>query len=80
MTAVNHGGKTTKPVDETANKSPDRIERIYYDKRKTILKEEIPYKNNRMDGRLRSETFYVNGVADGPFAVLSFYTSLNTGV
>jgi antitoxin component YwqK of YwqJK toxin-antitoxin module len=27
------------------------------------------------DGRLVSETFYVNGTADGPFAVLSFYTS-----
>jgi antitoxin component YwqK of YwqJK toxin-antitoxin module len=91
--------------NETMEKVPDRIERTYHDKNKKILKEEIPYKNNRIDGmrkeyredgttyecvykngekhgaereysddgRLVSETFYVNGSADGPFAVLSFF-------
>lgn len=91
--------------DNGTDKAPDRIERTYYDKGKTIVKEEIPYKNNRIDGirreyredgtiyecgykdgekngaereyfdngRLKRETFYVNGAAEGPFAVLSFY-------
>jgi antitoxin component YwqK of YwqJK toxin-antitoxin module len=100
-----------KQNNGTMDKVPDRIERTYHDKNKKILKEEIPYKNNRIDGlrkeyredgttcecnykdgekhgaereyggdgRLASETFYVNGAADGPFAVLSFF-SIDIGV
>jgi antitoxin component YwqK of YwqJK toxin-antitoxin module len=59
---------------EERQEAKEEVKRIYYDKQKTLLKEEIPYKNNQIEGirkkydksgALISEETYKNGVSDG---------------